>query len=573
MDYQKTYEHWKQRLAGTPDEAKLRAYETDEAEKEEAFYRCLEFGTAGMRGVLGLGTNRINVYMVRRATQGLADYIQAQGRAADGVVIAYDSRVQSAEFARETALTLAANRVKAYLYDKLTGVPQLSYSVLRLGCAAGVVITASHNPAKYNGYKVYGADGGQLAGAAADAVIACINAIGDPFAVKTMDEAAARAAGLLVDVGQELDEQYWRDVLALAPEPALLREQAARLQVVYTPLHGAGLRPVTQVLGALGVRQLHVVEEQREPDGAFPTVSAPNPENADAFALAIRLAEKTGANLLLATDPDCDRLGVAVRGAGGGFTLLTGNQIGCLLLEYLLDQAQGSLRGDAFVVKSIVSSPLADRIAAHYGVELRQVLTGFKYIAEQIRLSLETGRGHFLFGFEESYGFLAGDFVRDKDACIAAMLVVCAACRYAARGMTLADALAALYQKYGWFEEQVVSITREGMAGLAQIQRAVASLRERPPRAVGSFPVLAVRDYHSGLRRELAGGASTPLGLPQADVLFYELPCGSLIIRPSGTEPKLKAYLAVSAPSQAAARQLFQQLRGATDALLAPLLA
>lgn len=571
MDFREKYALWKQHLTGTPDEADLLAYEADAAEMEEAFYRDLEFGTAGMRGVIGLGTNRINIYMVRRATQGLAEYILQQGRATDGVVIAYDSRIMSAGFARETALTLAANGVKAYLYDKLTGVPQLSYSVLQLGCAAGVAITASHNPAKYNGYKVYGADGGQLAGEMASAVIACIEAIPDPFCAKTMDESAALTSGLLEYVGEALDRRYIADVLSLAADAApLVRAQAAQLPVVYTPLHGTGLLPVTRVLGALGL-QLHVVKQQQQPDGRFPTVTAPNPENPDAFRLAIALAEETGANLLLATDPDCDRLGVAVRDAAGGFKLLTGNQIGCLLLEYLL--SRGALPEDAFVVRSIVSSPLADRIAAQYGVEMRQVLTGFKYIAEQIRLSQESGQGHFLFGFEESYGFLAGDFVRDKDACIAAMLVVCAAAQEASHGRTLADALTALYQKYGWFEEHVISITREGMAGLAQIRHAVDSLRQSPPTTIGSLPILAIGDYQRGELRQLASGHCEPIHLPHADVLYYELSCGSLIIRPSGTEPKLKAYLSVNAASQQTAQETYRKLQQGVDALLQPLLA
>lgn len=569
MGYQENFAFWQQRLAGSQWQPELTALAADPEAMENAFYRYLEFGTAGMRGELGLGSNKMNIFTVRRSTQGLADHLNRLGRGEQGVVIAYDSRRNSALFARETALTLAANGVRAYLYDKLTSVPQLSFSVLQLGAAAGVVITASHNPAKYNGYKVYGPDGGQLADADAAAVMERINAIDDPFAIRPLDEAAARAAGLLIDLGAELDQRYWQQVLSLVPDDRELRAQASRLRVVYTPLHGAGLLSVSTVLRRLGVEQLFIVPEQERPDGDFPTLDAPNPENPQAFELGQALADQVGADLILATDPDCDRLGVAVRGRDGKFFLLTGNQIGVLLLDYVLSQSE--LRGGEFVVRSLVSTALADRVAAAYGVELREVLTGFKYIAQQIKNSVEAGSGRFLFGFEESYGFLAGDFVRDKDACIAALLVVCAACRCAGRGHSLADALEQLYASHGWFKESVISITREGVSGLRSIQAAMAALRAQPPAELAGQAILACRDYLAGCRVDSAG-CRQPLTLPPADVLVYELAGGSFILRPSGTEPKLKAYLAVHADSAAQAGQRSQALEAAVRQLLEQLL-
>ena len=543
MDYRTEYERWQQALSGTHYADQLSTYETNEEEKTNAFYQSLSFGTAGMRGVLGMGPNRMNVFTVRHASAGLADYLQAAGEAASGVVIAYDSRYNSALFAKETALTLAARGVKAYLYDKLTGVPQLSFSILVLRAAAGVVITASHNPAKYNGYKVYGKDGGQLADA--EGVTACIRAISDIFSIQPMEEKEALEKGLLEYVGDSLDQAYYAKVRSLAK--AEVWKNANHLNIVYTPLHGTGYLPVSRVLSSLGVGKLSIVDEQRLPDPAFPTVSAPNPEDPDAFRLAFALAEQVGGDLALATDPDCDRLGVAVKNENGRFSVLSGNQIGCLLLSYLLERDADNLPSDGFIVRSLVSTPLADKIAAAYGIEAREVLTGFKYIAQQINHSLETGKGRFLFGFEESYGFLAGDFVRDKDACIAAMLISEAACWYQSRGSSLLQALRSLYQRFGWYEETVLSFVREGALGLEQIRQAMESLRQRPLTQIGAEPVLALRDYQTRLRR--AGNESSPLTLPQADVLYFELEEGSFILRPSGTEPKLKTYINVSGPS------------------------
>ena len=569
MDHRATYALWREKLAGTEWEAPLAAMEQDEESIRNAFSRWVEFGTAGMRGVLGPGPNQLNVFTVRRATQGLADYINSIGQAERGVAIAYDSRHNSALFAKETALTLAANGVRALLYPAYTSVPQLSYTILRLSCAAGVVITASHNPAKYNGYKVYGPDGGQLANAGADAVLSFIDPIEDCFSLPTMDEQAAVAAGLLQYLGPELDDGYVAEVKAQCREAAALREFGHRLQLVYTPLNGTGMRAVPRVLRELGLENVHIVAEQAEPDGDFPTVSAPNPEMPEAFDLARKLADQVGADLLLATDPDCDRLGLALRQPGGGFLTLTGNQIGCLLLDYLLSHTE--IKPGDFVVRSLVSTPLADRIAASYGVECRSVLTGFKYIAEQIRLAQEEGRGRFLFGFEESYGYLTGTYCRDKDACLAAMLAASAASYWARQGLDLHQALEELYRRHGYFAEKVVSFTREGTEGIARIKAAVEQLRQEPPAAVCGSPVLAVRDYQRQVRRDAAGRCE-PIGLPPSNIVYLELAEGSLIFRPSGTEPKLKTYISVSGPDEESARARLAEVTAAAqdtvDALL-----
>ncbi|MBC8535313.1 phospho-sugar mutase [Feifania hominis] len=568
MDYRQQYQAFQSALEGTVYAAELRALALDEKALEDAFYKDLEFGTAGMRGIIGLGTNRMNIFTVRRSTQGLADYLKQLGRESDGVAIAYDSRLMSETFARETALVLCQNGVRVYLYRTLHSVPQLSYAVLKLHTAAGVVITASHNPPQYNGYKVYGDDGGQLAVEDA-AIVTQYIAAADLFSVRPMEETEALRRGLLTYIGDELDEQYYADVESLVLNPGAVEQAGGSLSVVYTPLHGTGNIPVRRVLTDIGIRKLHVVREQELPDPEFPTVKAPNPEEPDAFVLARRLADRVDADLILGTDPDCDRLGVCVRGRGGDFHVLTGNQIGCLLLDYILSQNEGRLRGDEFVVKSLVSTRMADVIAAHYGVELREVLTGFKFIAEQIKLSERSAKGRFLFGFEESYGYLAGTFVHDKDACIASMLVTEMACFYSLRGMTLWDALESLYERYGMFCEKVLSWTLTGIEGLGRIKGAVASLRSAPPETIGAHRVLALRDYERRVRVDFVHGGESAISLPQSDVLYFELSDdASFIVRPSGTEPKLKAYLCASAASRDEAQRKFNALFESVTKLL-----
>ncbi|MGI6162060.1 MAG: phospho-sugar mutase [Christensenellales bacterium] len=545
MDFMKRYRLWLEALKGEERE-ELIAIGGDEKEIEDRFYRNLEFGTAGMRGIIGMGTNRINRHVIRGATQGLADYIKHK-RLEGGVAIAYDSRLFSPEFAKDAALVLCKNGIKTYLFESLRGVPELSFALREVGAAAGIVITASHNPPEYNGYKVYGADGGQLAPGAAQELTGFIEKV-DLFAVDIADEKEALESRLLTMLGKDMDEKYYARIAELATDDAEVRLKAGELKVVYTPLHGSGNLPVRRVLKDLGVHNLYIVSEQELPDPAFSTVKSPNPEDPDAFRLAFKLAREKGANVVIATDPDCDRLGVAVKD-GEEFRVLTGNQIGCLLLDYLLARlAKKGMPEDAFAVKSIVSGAMADKIAAAYGIRLDSVLTGFRYIAEKIMQSEQTGEGTFVFGFEESYGFLSGTFVRDKDAAIAAMLVCEAAAYYATKDMTLYDGLIALNQTYGWHEETVRSYVLEGKDGFEKMNAVVDSFRHNSFDNMGGGKVLAVRDYKEGIRRE--GEKEEKLTLPPTNMLYFELEGARLIVRPSGTEPKLKVYLSAFGKDQ-----------------------
>lgn len=576
MGYLESYRAWRASPAVDAEtKRELAAIAGDPAEIEDRFYRTLEFGTAGLRGVLGAGTNRMNVYVVRQATQGLADYLGAiPGAAQRGVCIAYDSRRCSELFARETAAVLAGNGVRAYLFERLHAVPQLSFAVRHLGCAAGVVITASHNPAKYNGYKVYWSHGGQCAPEQAAEILARIEAA-PLFGEKRCDFDQAVADGRITLIGAAEDEAYYAASLSVLPCPALLRERGGALPVVYTPLHGTGCIPVQELLRRAGVTQVYVVPEQAAPDGAFPTVHAPNPEDPDAFRLAIALAEEKGARVCLATDPDADRLGVAVRRTDGGWSVLTGNQIGSLLLEHLLSahRAQGTLPANGAAVKSIVSTRLADAIAARYGVEMVNVLTGFRFISEKIDEYARTGEKTFLFGFEESYGFLAGGYSRDKDAILAAALAAEMCAAYDARGMTLYDGLQELYRTYGYYKERVNSYTLEGKAGMERIAETMATLRRVPITAVEDVSVTAYEDYLSGTRFLARGGGTEPLTLPRSDLVRLLLSDGSwIVVRPSGTEPKLKLYIGGRGETEAAVDAHLAALYTDMDARLSVLL-
>jgi len=542
-DYIQTYEIWKNALSGTEYEEELIQMQNDQKSLQESFYRELEFGTAGMRGILGLGTNRMNDFIVRRLTKGMADYLNEKGVADKGVAIAYDSRHNSDRFAREAAGVFCANGVKVYLSPGILSVPQLSFSILELKAAAGVVITASHNPPMYNGYKAYGNDGGQLDPEDAAIVTRYISQVPDIFHIDSMDLEDAQSKGLLEYMSADLLEIYYSKVKALLIHPDLVRRQAEDLNIVYTPLYGAGNVPVRRILSDIGIKHLHVVPEQENPNPDFPGLKAPNPEEPATFKLAIALADRVHADLILATDPDSDRLGVAARWSDGSFKLFTGNQIGCLLMDYVLTQTP--LSGDEFVVKSIVSTDMADAIAARAGVEIRSVYTGFKFIAEQIKLSLQTGKGRFLFGYEESFGFLKGTFVRDKDAIIASMLVCEASCWYAGQGKTLWDAMEDLYKKYGYYMDVVVSKTLAGMEGIQKITSAVEHLRKNPISEIGGMKVHALRDYQTLLRTDTKGN-KVRFHMTQenkSNVLYYELEGGRFILRPSGTEPKIKSYL------------------------------
>ena len=560
MGYIQEFKKWQEKLENTPYASELASM--TEAEKESCFGASLQFGTAGLRAVIGMGTNRMNIFTVRRSTQGLADYLNSVG-AKKGVAIAYDSRRMSDVFAKETALVLAANGIKAYLYSTLHSVPQLT--ILHLGLDAGVVITASHNPKQYNGYKVYGPDAAQIGVAPAAAVTKAIENTADYFDIKTMDEQTALDAGLLEYIGESMDEVYFGKVLSLL-DLNLIKQNADKLSIVYTPLFGSGFVPVTNILKRMGVT-LYVVEEQSQPNSSFPGLSAPNPENAESFEKAIALAKEKDASLILATDPDCDRLGLAIREKNGGYQILSGNQIGCLLLDYVISKHSDSLRGDEFTVKSIVSSPMADVIAEQNGVEMRSVLTGFRFIGEQIRLAQESGKGKFLFGFEESYGYLAGTFVRDKDASIACALCVEMACYYHAKGMTPGDALDAMYEKYGYFAEKVISLTLDTLDGIARIKNAVNTLRENSPSCIASRTVLSLGDYLNGTITK-SDGAVLNTGLPETNMLIFELDGGRLILRPSGTEPKLKAYCSARGDSRESAEQYLGELEKAAKELM-----
>ena len=572
MNYRDAYESWLRRFA--KDEAtvaELKSIAQDEQEIEDRFYTELAFGTGGLRGVLGMGTNRMNVYNVRRATMGLAKYLIDQGIADRGVTVAYDSRNMSDVFARQTALTLAAAGVKAYLFDSLRPVPVLSYSVRHLHAAGGVIITASHNPPKYNGYKVYGEDGAQIGLEAADAITRYIRSL-QYEQCAPMAEDEAREKGLLQIIGaKEVDDDYIRMIKGLALRPELLEKRGKDLNIVYTPLHGSGNVPVRRMLQEVGVTHVTVVPEQEKPDGNFPTVTAPNPEDPAAFRLAIPLAEKVGASVVFGTDPDCDRLGAAVRDGAGVFHTLTGNQIACLMLYHILTslKEKGTLPKNGAVVKSVVSTELARAICDDFGVAMVEVLTGFKFIGEKIQQFEETGSHTFLFGFEESFGYLSGTQVRDKDGVNASLLLCEAACACMDRGETLYDALQAIYRRYGYYQERGVSVTLPGKDGAEKIQRMMTAMRANPPKALAGVRVLAVRDFLRGARVD-ASGAETALDFPHSNVLYFELEGGNWVcVRPSGTEPKIKLYIASKGENEARAAELNAALTEAARALLA----
>ncbi len=554
MGYRETYQEW----LDNPyfDEAtkeELRGIAGDEKEIEEHFYMDLEFGTAGLRGIIGAGTNRMNVYTVRKATQGLANYISAVGAREKGVAIAYDSRRMSPEFADVAALCLAANGIKAYVFESLRPTPELSYAVRRLGCIAGINITASHNPPEYNGYKVYWEDGAQITPPHDTGIMAEVKKVTDYATVKTMELEEARAAGLYQVIGADIDDPYIEELKKLVLHQDCIDKVAADMKIVYTPLHGTGNIPVRRVLKELGFPHVYVVPEQELPDGEFPTVSYPNPEAAEAFALGLALGKKVDADLILATDPDADRLGVYVKDSKTGeYHSLTGNMSGCLIGDYVIGQRK-ELQGlpeDGAFIRSIVSTNMADAIADYYGIQLIEVLTGFKFIGQKILEFEKTGKGTYLFGMEESYGCLTGTYARDKDAIVASMTLCEAAAYYKTKNMTLWDAMLAMYEKYGYYKDDVTSITLKGIEGLSKIQTIMNTLRENAPEEIGGYKVTAVRDYKNDTIKDTASGDVKPTGLPSSNVLYYEMTDGAWVcVRPSGTEPKVKFYLGVKGTS------------------------
>lgn len=571
IDYKEQYNTWKKALAGTEYEAELLSLEQDDKQMQESFYQEMEFGTAGMRGILGMGINRMNDFTVRRLTKGLADYLNEKGVAKEGVIIGYDSRRNSERFSRQVAGVLCANGIKVVLSPTILSVPQLSFSILELKVAAGVVITASHNPPAYNGYKVYGRDGGQVDPEDAAIITKYIGQVPDMFHIQAMDLNEAEAKGLLTWYPADLLEVYYSKVKALLIHPDMVRREAENLNIVYTPLFGCGNIPVRRILKDIGIQRLHVVAEQENPNPDFPGVPAPNPEDPSAFNLAFELADKVNANLILATDPDSDRLGVAVRIQDGSFKLLTGNQIGCLLMDYTLTQT--ALKGNEYVTKSIVTGDMADAIAKKAGVPIKYVYTGFKFFAEQIKLTEQEGKEKFLFGYEESFGFLKGTFVRDKDAIIASMIVCEAACYHHSRGMTLWDAVGALYEKYGYYQELVISNTLKGLEGLGKIANAMVRLRANPITEISGQKVTALRDYSTLTRTDSAGNKTEIRmnGNVKSNVLYFELEKGWFILRPSGTEPKIKSYITYKGETLEEAKEGIARLEKEVRELIARL--
>ena len=555
MDYRKAYEEWLESpYIDEATKAELRAIGQDENEIRERFYTELSFGTAGLRGIIGAGINRMNIYTVRKATQGLANYILKEGGAAKGVAIAYDSRRMSPEFADEAALCLAANGIRAYVFESLRPTPELSYAVRTLGCIAGINITASHNPPEYNGYKVYWEDGAQITPPHDTGIMAEVKAVTDFAAMKTMEKEEAKAKGLYETIGQAIDDSYIVELKKQVKHWDSIEAEGKNLKIVYTPLHGTGNIPARRVLKELGFENVYVVPEQELPDGEFPTVSYPNPEAAEAFTLALKLAREKDADLVLATDPDADRLGVYVKDTKSGeYISLTGNMSGCLLADYEIGQKkalEGGLPEDGALIKTIVTSNLADAIANYYGVQLIEVLTGFKYIGQQILKFEETGKGTYLFGFEESYGCLIGTHARDKDAIVATMALCEAAAYYKTKNMTLWDAMIDMYERYGYYKDGVQSITLAGIEGLAKIREILETLRNNTPSEVAGYKVLSARDYQKDTVVDMATGAVSSTGLPASNVLYYDLSDGAwLCVRPSGTEPKVKFYYGVKGTS------------------------
>ena len=564
MDYKREYERWVENV--TPQQ-KRELLSLSEQEKKERFYTDLEFGTAGMRGILRLGSNGMNEYTVGRATLGLAGYVCACKKQREGVAISYDSRHRSREFACLAAQILAYHGVHSYLCSELRPVPLLSFAVRHYHAFAGIMITASHNPKEYNGYKVYGQDGAQLSLEPAADMLSRIEKE-SYFGIKSMDFDTAVSRGLIQLVGEDLDDAYFEAVLPLIDKKTIA---ACRdIKIVYTPIHGSGCKPVCRAFKELGLTGVQLLEAQAQPDGDFSTVKSPNPENIEALSMAIDYAEKTGARLVVGTDPDCDRVGVAVRDKNGDYVPLTGNQLGCVLLDGLLKAKKeaGTLPKTGVFIKTIVTSELARAVAQSYGVETVEVLTGFKFIGEKIKEYEQTGEHTYLFGFEESYGYLVGTHARDKDGVVTCMLLAQTACGLAAQGKTLLDGLEDIYARLGYWKEKTISFTLSGMEGIARIKDTMARLCSERIESFGSRRVKAVRNYNTGVRTDLCNNSESLLDLPKSNVLYYELEGGWACVRPSGTEPKLKVYLAVKEQNAAEAQRALEELEKSVRAVV-----
>lgn len=567
MGYKEIYERWLHSDVLSPeDRAELAALDGNEKEIEERFYRELEFGTAGMRGILGIGTNRMNIYNVRRASQGVAKYVNSRGAEAAkaGVLIGYDTRHFSRTFAEETAKVLTAAGVHVYLFPIVHSVPEVSFGIRELGCAAGVMITASHNPKEYNGYKVYGPDGGQLPPEAANVVVEAIDSydVFDDVHYISLEEAVEK--DLLTVPGTDLDEKFLDAVQSQQLNPEAVAEVADTFKLIYTPFHGTGSRPVKAILKRIGFKNVLVVKEQDTEDGDFPTVKSPNPENKEGFTIAIEMAKQNDVDVIIGTDPDCDRVGIVVRDANGVYRTLTGNQTGALLVEYILrsKKEKGTLPANGVVIKTIVTTELAAAIAHSYGMEIMNVLTGFKYIGEKMTEFAETGEHTYLIGFEESYGYLVGTHARDKDGVVATMLIAEMAAYYKTKGMSLYEALQDMYKKYGYYAEKTVSFTMPGKDGMEKMAALLKDLRDNPPTKVGGMNVVLYTDYKAQTIKDTKGGIAPLKGLPKADVLKYNLSDDKtyFMIRPSGTEPKIKLYLGTFADNMESAEAIIEKV-------------
>ncbi len=554
MDYREAYKKWlEDPYFDEKTKEELSGLEGDEKEIEDRFYRSLEFGTGGLRGVIGAGTNRMNIYTVRQATQGLANYIIKSGGQDKGVAISHDSRLFSPEFAREAARVLNANGIKTYLTESLRPTPYLSYAVRSFGCIAGIMITASHNPREYNGYKVYWEDGGQIVPPHDKGILSEVAKVTDFAQVRTMDEDDARCAGLFNVIGTDFDDKYIAEVKAQSIHPDVVAEMAKDFVIAYTPLHGTGNICVRRVLRELGFEKVYVEPEQKIADGTFPTVAYPNPEDPKAWERVLSLAEEVKADIVLATDPDADRLGVYCRDTvNGGYISFTGNMSGMLIAEYILRErrAVGSMPENPALVETIVTTDMAKALAKDYDVKLIEVLTGFKYIGEQIKIFDETGCNNYVFGLEESYGCLAGTYARDKDAIVAVMMLCEVAAFYKKQGMTLWDAMQKLYKKYGYYREGLDTLTCKGIDGAEQIKARMESYRNDTPKELGGLKVKAFRDYKADVRVDMESGEKSSTGLPSSNVLYFELEGNAwCCVRPSGTEPKIKFYYGVKEDS------------------------
>ena len=568
MEYLEEYKRWCEGKEFDEETKKeLLEIKDDEKEIEDRFYKELEFGTAGLRGIIGAGTNRMNKYTVGKATQGLANYILEQGTQEKGVAISYDSRKMSKEFSLQTALILNANGIKTYLFENLRPVPELSFAVRELNCTAGIMITASHNPPKYNGYKVYWDDGAQIVAPRDKEIIEKVRNVTDYSEIKEITKKEAEEKGLFKIVGTEMDDKYIAKLKSLILNPEIVKKQGENLKVVYTPLHGTGNTIAERLLREIGIKNLYVVPEQKEPDGNFPTVDYPNPEDPKAFKLSLELAKKVDADVVLATDPDSDRLGIFAKDSKTGeYKNYTGNMSALLIAEYRISQMQEKemLPQDGMMIKTIVSSNLTDAIANNYGLYLYEVLTGFKNIGAIMRKEEECNGKKYVFGFEESYGCLIGDYARDKDG-IAAVMALCeAACYYKEKGFTLWDQMINIYEKYGYYKETQVAIVREGSQGAKEIENMMTSTRNKDVEKIGNYKVLKFKDIDKDYVKDMVTGEITKSGLPKSNVLYYELEDNSwCCVRPSGTEPKIKLYMGIKADTEKEADRKLEELKEA----------